>query len=34
VVDSVPVVGEYAGPLRIAYEDSYALFQLRPLAVS
>jgi uncharacterized membrane protein YbhN (UPF0104 family) len=33
-VESIPVVGEYAGPLRIAYEDSYALFQLRPLAVS
>ena len=33
-MESVPVVGEYSGPLRIAYEDSYALFQLRPLAVS
>jgi uncharacterized membrane protein YbhN (UPF0104 family) len=34
VVESVPVLGEYAGSLRIAYEGSYALFQLRPLAVS
>jgi uncharacterized protein (TIRG00374 family) len=33
-VETVPVVGEYADPLRVAYEDSYALFQLRPLAVS
>jgi uncharacterized membrane protein YbhN (UPF0104 family) len=33
-VESIPVLGEYADPLRVAYEDSYALFQFRPFAVS
>ncbi|AUV82531.1 TIGR00374 family protein [Salinigranum rubrum] len=33
-VGSLPVVGRYTDPLRIAYEDSYALFQLRPLTIS
>lgn len=33
-VGSLPLVGEFADPLVTAYEDSYTLFQLRPLSVS
>jgi uncharacterized membrane protein YbhN (UPF0104 family) len=33
-LQSLPVVGDHADPLVTAYEDSYTLFQLRPLSAS
>jgi uncharacterized membrane protein YbhN (UPF0104 family) len=33
-LQSLPLVGDHVDPLVTAYEDSYALFQFRPLAVS